>query len=114
MAEMVQVRSWKHFWNDYIVEGLKNGAKPADIRRNVVDAFRREIFGQMMFRMNVDDLKKAEETPYNVRIVEKISINEKKKWDALVRHCKKYPETANLLQEGDLTLDDIPANQESA
>lgn len=106
MNNMVQVRGWKQMWNDYIVEGLSKGVKRETIRRNLVEAFRKEIFDQMMFRMNVEDLSQAIHSPENEQMVINLMKNEKKKWMRLVAECNRYRETYNLIIESDLTLED--------
>lgn len=108
MTDVLTIRSWRNMWNDYIVEGLKKGARREEIRRNLIEAFRKEIFGQMMFRMKVDDLTKAPQTPKNIELVKNLTINEKNKWMVLVRECEKYPQTRDLIREEDLTLEDDP------
>lgn len=104
--DMVRVRNWKELWNDYIVEGLKKGCKPAEIRKNLVEAFRKEIFDMMAFRLKVDDLEQALHTPENEQIVINLTKNAKHKWLRLMQECRKYPETRSLLRESDLTLED--------
>lgn len=108
MAEILTIRSWRNMWNDYVVEGLKKGAKREEIRRNLIEAFRKEIFGQLTFRLKTTDLLKVPMTPESIDIVRNITTNEKSKWRALIRECKKYPQTRDLIREEDLTLEDDP------
>ena len=72
MGDMVQIRSVKQYINDFIVKGLKDIDKPSEIdiiriKQQMLDAFRREIFGQIAFKigpeaatMTRDDLAKMD------------------------------------------------------
>ena len=102
MTDMLTIHSWRHMWDYYIVDGLRKGVKREEIRQNLIDAFRKEIFGQMMFRMKVDDLKQAQETPENVGIVTNIVVQARKKWVALIKMCNRYQETKDPIRESDL------------
>lgn len=106
MAEMVQIRTLKQMWNDYIYEGKKNGMKDDQIRRNLIEAFRKEIFGQIMDRAKVDDLEDLQHTKENSDIVNSVFRESMKKWKSLVRMTKKHLATALLIRENDLTLFD--------
>ena len=106
MTDMIQNLTWRYLWNEYIYEGIKKGAKREDIRRNLVEAFRKEIFGEMMFQMKVGDLRNVPETPGNLEVVRNIMINKKKKWARLVKECEKFPQTRGLIRQKDLTLED--------
>lgn len=108
MAEILTISSWRNMWNDYVVEGLKKGAKKEEIRRNLIEAFRKEIFGQLTFRLKTEDLLKVPMTPESIDIVWNITTNEKSKLRALIRECEKYPQTRDLIREEDLTLEDDP------
>ena len=57
MTEMVRIRSVKQYFNEFIAEpAQKNGTQWMNhnrvlIKNQVLDAFRREIFGQIMFAL---------------------------------------------------------------
>ena len=101
MPEMVQIRSWKAFWNDYVVEGLKDKADTKTIHDNIVEAMRKEVFGQLMFRCNVVDIKDIQENDKNAKIIESVAKNTLDKLHALIRACRKYVETKDILDEND-------------
>lgn len=106
MTDQVTVRRWQDYWNDYICEGKKKGLKNEEIRRNLIEAFRKEIFGLVMFRAKVDDLDDLQHTKNNDVLVNNVFRNELNKWKRLVQECGKYLSTALLIKEGDLTLFD--------
>ena len=108
MADFVQMRNWQQFWNDYIYEGQKAGLKNEEIRRNLIEAFRKEIFGLVMFRAKVEDLDDIPQTPENSEMLRNIFRQEQNKWKKLVQECKKHRATAMLIREDDLTLFDKP------
>jgi len=72
MNEMVQIRSVKQYFNEFIVEPLKEKSKVNQvdlipIKQAILDAFRKEIFGQVVFKlgpesktMSRDDIAKLE------------------------------------------------------
>ena len=102
MTEMTIIRSKYQLWNEFIVEGFKNGLKTEQIRENLIEAVRREVFGQMMNQMRVEDLMSARPTEKNMRIVKNISINTRKKWEALMEMCNSQLQTLNLVRMEDL------------
>lgn len=106
MIEHIQIRNWRQMWNDYVYEGQKQGLKNGEIRRNLIEAFRKEIFDQIMFRAKVEDLEQLDHTEENDRIVHSIFREAMKKWKALVKECRGHLATAMLIREEDLTLFD--------
>ena len=103
MSETVVIRSKNQLWNDFIIRGLQENVSKIDIQANLIDAMRKEIFGQMMLRMKVDDIRDAPQTPENEKIVLSISDQAHKKWVSLVKECRKYKETMDIIAEDDLT-----------
>lgn len=113
--EMLQIRGWRQMWNDIMVKGTEEGLKSDQIKASLIEAFRKEIFGQMMFRLKVSDIEllgKVPETPENRQIVENIYRESLKKWKALVKECRQHLQTMNLIREDDLTLWDKEEEQE--
>lgn len=102
MEDKLVMRSNAQIFEDIVVTGLKEHASREDMRLALIDAFRKEIFGQMMFRMKVDDLRDAPKTPKNEEIVTKITLQAMKKWRGMVKECNKWTQTVNMISEDDL------------
>lgn len=100
----IQIRSKEQLWSQYVVEGLKAGQNKDTIRANLVEVIRKEVFDQMMGRMKVDDLRAAPQTESNMRIVESISTNTRKKVVALAKMCDRYKETSGIISSDFLQL----------
>lgn len=68
MSDMVQIRSVKHYFNEFVVEGLKGKTNIQEIdligiKQKILTAFKNEIFGQIRFKygdkakdMSMDDI----------------------------------------------------------
>ena len=100
--EQLIIRSKDQLFEEFVVEALKEHVSTDDIRANLIEAMRKEVFGQMMWRMKVDDLRNAPKTPKNEEIVLKITEQARKKWHSLVKECNKWTETLNLISDDDL------------
>ena len=114
MAEtMVQIRSVQGYFKEFAIEAI--GKKHQDrelVKYQILDAFQKEIFGQIVGRYGDPNLlaKDAESVDPEVkRGVDNILKNSLQKWKKLVKMFGKYRETANLIYEKDLmeSLDDI-------
>lgn len=102
MSEMIRIRSIKEYFNEFGVEMVGKG-KPTDfVKAQIVDAFRREIFDQIFWKLKITDMSEAEQTPENERIVENIFRNSYKKWLGLIKLFDKYRETRGMLKPEDL------------
>lgn len=101
-TDILQIRSTAQLWNDIVIEGLKKNHKRDAIRLNLIDAIRKEVFGLMMNRLKVDDLRAAAETPENQRKVANIAIQARNKWRSLMRLCDCYEETKGIIGPDDL------------
>lgn len=120
MAEVfVPVRSVKQYFNEYAVDGI--GKKHADrdlIKQQLLDAFQKEIFGQITMRYHDAYIlaKPEDEVPSDVKEgVNKILQNSLRKWRRLCELFAGYKETRMLIEERDLMqiLDDIVQGQTS-
>ena len=99
--EMVQIKSWKHYWNDYVVKGLQDGLSTTEIHGRIVEEMRKEVFGQLMFRAKVSDISELEDNDVNGGILESIRNTTRQKFNALMRECRKFKETRDILNEAD-------------
>lgn len=113
MSDLLVIRSKAQLWNDIVMEGLKNGQDLKAIKANLLEAMRKEIFDQMMWRLHVDDIREAPQTEKNEKIVENITKQAMLKWKSLIRECNMYKETLNLITEEDLaTIWDVLEDDE--
>ena len=106
MNDMVQIRSVKQYFNDFLVEGLKNNTHISEsdvlmIKQQILDAFRREIFGQIAFKLGheINDANRDELA--NLEPVQNILKNSFRKWKRLCIICTEHG-LGNLFQLEDL------------
>lgn len=106
MSDMVQIRSVKQYFNDFIVEGLK-GLKNIkerdliDIKAQVLDAFRREIFGQIIFKIGPEAASMSKDDLAKIDTVNNILVQEFRKWKRLCILCSEHG-LGNFFQLEDL------------
>lgn len=117
--EIVPIRSVKQYMREFIYEGMvKNGAKPAMVREQLLDAFQKEVFGQLMFKyrdiflLSKDEKTVDEKTREGVR---NILDNANRKWKRLCIELARFKETHSLISPDDLMerLKDVVDIQES-
>lgn len=110
---MTPIRSVQGYFKEFAIEAI--GKKHQDrelVKYQILDAFQKEIFGQIVGRYGDPNLlaKDAESVDPEVkRGVDNILKNSIQKWKKVVALFGKYRETANLIYEKDLmeSLDDI-------
>ena len=114
MAEqMVTVRSVSGYLKEFGIEAIgKKHADPDLVKQQILDAFQKEIFGQLTMKfgdpgMLARDFDTVD--PETKRQIDNILSNSVRKWKRLCIEFSKYRETFNLLQPSDLmvTLEDI-------
>lgn len=90
MSEMVRIRSVKQYFNDFIAENqndLPDAMKRARIKMQLLDAFRREIFEQIVFRYGADVLKRSRDEMANMTEIQNILVQSFRKWRRLCMLC---------------------------
>lgn len=114
MAEqMVSIRSVKGYIKEFGIEAIgKQHADPSLVKQQILDAFQKEIFGQLMMKFGDPELLAFDMSavdPETKRQVDNILSNSVRKWKRLCIEFSKYKETYNLLHPSDLmvTLEDI-------
>ena len=103
MSEGVQILSVNGYMKKYAVDGIGKGADRWQIKRQMLDEFRREIFNLSVFRVGAkvfsDEWEGDDE---DRRKLENIIDNANKKWRSICKEFEKYKETCGLLKETDL------------
>lgn len=118
MAEqMVPIRSVKGYIKEFAIEAIgKKHADPDLVKQQILDAFHKEIFGQLTMKFGDPELLAIDVSavdPETKRQVDNILSNSVRKWKRLCIEFAKYKETYNLLMPSDLmvTLEDIVKGQ---
>ena len=104
MNDMIRIRSIREYFEEFGIHGIGKG-QPVDLVKNqIMDAFRKEIFDQISWKLKVNDISEVENTPKNNLIIENIMKQSYKKWVGLVRIFNRYRETLNVLKPDDLKM----------
>lgn len=114
MSEIfVPVRSVKQYFKEYGVEAIgKKHADPDLVKQQILDAFQKEIFGQLTMKFGDPELLAKDISmvdPETKRQVDNILSNSVRKWKRLCMVFAQYRETHNLIFPSDLmvTLEDL-------
>lgn len=107
MTEMLQIRSTEGYFEEYGRNGIGKGADKWMIRRQLIDAFHKEIFGLVAMRAKKRfDHIPPEGDPEAIRIVKSVVRDTQRKWEKLCAMFAAYQETSGLLEIDDLRLDE--------
>ena len=98
----VIVRTKEQYWKDYILEGLSKKLSKEMIKQQLLDAFRKEIFGLITMRAKVDNFADIQETPENKKMIENVSKQAQNKWISLCIMCAHFEETKGLIMPSDI------------
>jgi len=95
MGDMVQIRSVKQYINDFIVKGLKDIDKPSEIdiiriKQQMLDAFRREIFGQIAFKIGREAATMTRDDLAKIDTVNNILKQSVRKWKRICIICSEH------------------------
>jgi hypothetical protein len=107
-AVMVPIRSIKQYLKDFGYEAIIEKKQDKGlVKKQILDAFQKEIFGQIFFRFNDPNLlsKSASDVDEKTREgVRHILSNARWKWKRLCAEFNKYPETRNIIDPDELML----------
>lgn len=115
--QMVMIRSVKNYIKEFGIEAIgKKHADPELVKQQILDAFHKEIFGQLTMKFGDPELLAYDISavdPETKRQVDNILSNSVRKWKRLCIEFAKYRETFNLLHPSDLmvTIEDIVKGQ---
>ena len=106
-SEGVVVLSAQQYFNKYAKKGIGQGADRWMIKRQLIDAFKKEIFGLVAMRTgrNLNDIP-MEEAAEVRKTAKNIIHDEVMKWKKLCGMFEMYVQTQNLLKPDDLKLYD--------
>ena len=95
MQQMVQIRTVKQYFNEYIVENLKGKTKVSEvdlipIRQQVLDAFRREVFGQIVFKLGPEAATMSKDDLAKIDFIHNILVAAFRKWKRFCILCGEY------------------------
>lgn len=113
----VPIRSVKGYFKEFGIEAIgKKHADPKLVKEQILDAFQKEIFGQLVMKFgDVEILARDINTvdPETKQQVDNILRNSTRKWMRLCQVFAQYRETFNLIMPSDLmnSLDDIVKTQ---
>ena len=118
-TEIVPIRSIQQYLREFGYEAIvKNHADRGLVKEQIIDAFQKEIFGQIVFKykdaalLSRPDEQIDEKTREGVR---HILSSAKWKWKRVCAEFNKYRETKDLISEDELLLrlQDVVNIQES-
>lgn len=107
MARMVTIRTVDMYWKDFVIHGIDAHWGAEKTRNKLLEAFRQEILGQVLMQTGYDNVQDIPQTKEFERISKNILDQTQKRWNSLVKRCKKYRETQDILKEDDLTTIDL-------
>ena len=103
MTEMLRIRSAEEYFREFGQNGIGKGADRTLIRRQLIDAFRKEIFGLVAMRTkkSFDELPDNED-PEAMRVARNVIKDTTRKWVKLCDMFARYKETSGLLYHNDI------------
>lgn len=106
MREYLQILRAEDYFETYGRNGIGKGMDRTLVRRQMIDAFRKEIFGLVAMRAkkNFDEIP-PEGDPEAIRIARNVIRDETRKWIKVCKMFEKYVETRGLLSYDDITID---------
>ncbi|MDT3386720.1 MAG: hypothetical protein LIR46_03000 [Bacteroidota bacterium] len=90
--EMVQIRTVKQYFKDFIVEGLKDKTKITDldlydIKQKILKEFQKEIFGQVVFKLGPEAATMTRDQLASMDGIHNILVQAFRKWRRLCILC---------------------------
>ena len=105
MAEIVQVLSAEQYFRKYAIEGIGKGGDRWFIKQQLVDAFKKEMFGLVALRtQKYSDIPK-EQNIQAMHVARNVIHDSTLKWKKICKMFSQYKETAGLLTMDDIRID---------
>lgn len=92
------IRTKQQYWKDYILEGLSKNLPTERIRQNLLDAFRKEIFDQIMMHCDATNPQGISDDTAVINICKQAE----NKWRSLCKMCSQYIETRSMIKPNDI------------
>lgn len=93
--EMLPIRSVKHYFNEFIVKGLKGKTKVQevdmiDIKAKILKAFQQELYGQLIFKLGPEAAEMKPDDLADMEGVQNILQQTFRKWRRLCILCSEH------------------------
>ena len=111
MGRQVIIRTKEQFWKDYVLEGISKKLSKEQIKANLLNAFRGELFGQITMASPEGLINADDQTKRKVSNIIKQSGN---KWKSLCMECNKYRETRGMIKPSDVLEIEIGIDGENS
>ena len=103
--DKVVILSANEYFQKYGVDGIGKGADKWMIRRQLIDAFHKEIFGLVTLRTEGKGFQE-ENNPEAIRIARNVIKDTTRKWVKLCKMFSMYVQTKDLIHPNDLKLEE--------
>ncbi len=114
LGRMVSIRTVDMYWKDFVIHGIDAHWGAEKTRNKLLDAFRQEMLGQILMQSGYDNVAQIPDDKENERIARNVMDQTQKRWNSLVKRCRKYKETQDILKEEDLMAIDLNKTEETA
>lgn len=107
VSDIVTVLRAEDYYETFVRNGIEKGLNRTLVRMQLIDTFRKEIFGLVAVRArkSFDGIIPPEGDPEALRIAKNVIRDETKKWIKLCRMFDANPETSGLIRYDDLTIE---------
>ena len=102
----IRVMGARHYWHNFILDGLQERRSPAIIREKVKERFVSEMLGQVHVRLNLRPEDDIPDTEKSRKIVASIAKQTLEMWKAVCKLCARYRETRDICRPDDLVIND--------
>ena len=112
MANTIIIRTKQDYWHDFVLTGLDKRLTKDQIKTNILDAFRKEIFDQVSLFIEPANLQGAD--PAVQKRVQNIVKQAGNKLYSLCKLCNKYKETYGMIKPSDILSIEIDLNNKDS
>ena len=102
ILEQVPIMTADQYFERYGRNGIGKGADREMVKKQLIDAFEKEIFGLLAMRLKLKKGESPKDNPDAQRVLHNIMKDENRKWVKLCQMFAMYKETAGLLNPMDL------------